>query len=1297
MSVELKRKIPIVIPVLNNLEYTKKAVASLVKHTNSDLFECLIVDNGSTDDTPEYLKRLVAERPDIFRSVRLEKNLGFGGGVNKGLELLSSFQWDYGIIANNDLLFTPNWLEHLLSCMESVPLKNVGIVGPMSNFAGGSQGLSTSYKNVEELDRFSTQHYEANKGKWHEAGVVVGLLMLFRRKFFDEVGYFDERFFPGTWEENDLELRGALKGWHYVVDHATFIHHYGSKTLQVTEGSKDQRKNFTTNRDRFRKKWSSAESPWEELAKERYVLRGMDPEKFKRPDGTYKKWVVGACRVKNGAAWMERVLQRQSEFCDEIVILIDQATTDNTEEICRRFPKVTLLEKETPHPYNEAQSRNQVLNMAYSRHGDWVQCFKEGHLVRTKLGYTPIEEIQKGDVVLTHSGSWYPVTKTHKNPYMGEISKIKYLGHSDPIECTPWHRFLVVEGEKCGRGLLHCVPEHTGWKYETSMGPKYSTSTVCEKNWNSYKPVWKEAKDLSKKDFVIFPLPKEKTEKLVLQFRGKIKKGNWKSIEKTTEVTPELCRLFGLYLAEGFFSANNGTINFCFHEKETEFHQFVLQTMKSIFGLSGRIKKCKNSRAVVVSFTGRWLGEEFVKLFGHGAENKRIPEEFLSLSYECKEALFTGWAQGDGNWQGTYYQVTSVSPNLAFKMRELLWTLKIPATLRTKKAGYYEINKGKISPTRKAYIVAVGGPYLKKLAQLTKHQEYSNNIDFERHKTATFFFQENEVDFIAFGIQNIESEKFNGTVYNLSVAVDNTYTVNQVVTHNCFDADEMPEKRACDNRDELTDPVDPAICLWVQPIVQLWNTERTQRVDGVWGHFYQGRMFRVLPGQKIDNQNNLVHSGSTPYFPPDRHGFSYHKIIHFGNVDSSNRSQKYEWYTKTDTDKDLNMALGGQKDYYWRLYYGQPNPQEVQEFSGLWKVLPDDTEWKRPSYGYFYNRDVYRHVMDERGVQLVPYDENQTISLCMLAHNEAGYIPKVVQSIRPFLSELIVIDTGSTDGSDSVAEQMGAKVYQFEWKDDFSAARNFALSKSTCKWILRLDPDEVAPWETAIRLPELVRDGKMEGYVFPIINWLQDPQGTPNAQWALSETCRLYKNLYPTVQYKGLVHEELDDTLKDLSHQRIAELLKNGVKPEDAKEQGKIQIGKVPWHIFHNGYLRGKPFLDHKFDYYYKLGLKQIEENKDDYRPYFTTAVHNLHCGRYREALEGYQRVLELDPRHHMALNDCGVIYLTVLNDCEKAEYHFKKALECMNESTHPEHRRKVEKNLEEAKLRILTRVLAVV
>lgn len=79
----------------------------------------------------------------------------------------------------------------------------------------------------------------------------------------------------------------------------------------------------------------------------------------------------------------------------------------------------------------------------------------------------------------------------------------------------------------------------------------------------------------------------------------------------------------------------------------------------------------------------------------------------------------------------------------------------------------------------------------------------------------------------------------------------------------------------------------------------------------------------------------------------------------------------------------------------------------------------------------------------------------------MIVKNEENSLSKCLNSIKDIVSEIIVIDTGSTDKTKEIAISFGAKIYDFEWIDDFSAARNFAINKTTKEWIIcHLDADE---------------------------------------------------------------------------------------------------------------------------------------------------------------------------------------------------------------------------------------------
>lgn len=84
-----------------------------------------------------------------------------------------------------------------------------------------------------------------------------------------------------------------------------------------------------------------------------------------------------------------------------------------------------------------------------------------------------------------------------------------------------------------------------------------------------------------------------------------------------------------------------------------------------------------------------------------------------------------------------------------------------------------------------------------------------------------------------------------------------------------------------------------------------------------------------------------------------------------------------------------------------------------------------------------------------------------TISLCMIVKNEEKVLARCLDSIRDLMDEIIIVDTGSVDRTKEIAGKYTDRVYDFQWVNDFSAARNFAFSKASCEYIYSADADEV--------------------------------------------------------------------------------------------------------------------------------------------------------------------------------------------------------------------------------------------
>ena len=99
-----------------------------------------------------------------------------------------------------------------------------------------------------------------------------------------------------------------------------------------------------------------------------------------------------------------------------------------------------------------------------------------------------------------------------------------------------------------------------------------------------------------------------------------------------------------------------------------------------------------------------------------------------------------------------------------------------------------------------------------------------------------------------------------------------------------------------------------------------------------------------------------------------------------------------------------------------------------------------------------------------------------SISVCMIARDEEEHIAEALASVKDLADEMIVVDTGSKDATILEAKRHGAKVYEIHWNNDFSEARNFALSKATKEWILVLDADERVSRATTTRRSALSRD-----------------------------------------------------------------------------------------------------------------------------------------------------------------------------------------------------------------------------
>lgn len=157
----------------------------------------------------------------------------------------------------------------------------------------------------------------------------------------------------------------------------------------------------------------------------------------------------------------------------------------------------------------------------------------------------------------------------------------------------------------------------------------------------------------------------------------------------------------------------------------------------------------------------------------------------------------------------------------------------------------------------------------------------------------------------------------------------------------------------------------------------------------------------------------------------------------------------------------------------------------------------------------------------------VSFDSGRRIrlSVCVIAKNEARFLPGCLESVRDWADEIVVLDTGSTDGTMDLARRMGARVFSDVWQNDFSLARNAAISRATGDWILALDADERLDYINGSRLRRLLGDAPpdCDAYQLRIVSAADRIDSGV-------ELVHFYPRVFrrhPAIRYKGALHEQV--------------------------------------------------------------------------------------------------------------------------------------------------------------------------
>ena len=391
-------------------------------------------------------------------------------------------------------------------------------------------------------------------------------------------------------------------------------------------------------------------------------------------------------------------------------------------------------------------------------------CFPSGVLIKTNNGYHRIEDIRKGQKVLTHKGRFMSVVRSLWRPYKGKIIDIRVRKSNEITSLTSDHEVFAMRTKNCTQ--------------------KQRLSRICKSNCNykacsdkffiEYKIEKIPAKELSLNDYLLFPINEEVKDiksinlkdylnRRLTNFRRSIKE-----IPKILKVNEDFLKLLGYWIAEG--SSHRAYIRFSLGNHEKDFAYEIKELIEKVFSIKTSIHERKGVRTgIEITACNSNLANIFENLCGKGALNKHIPFKLQYLPLKKQKILLEAIFKGDGytgkvdktKGKRFYKNITTISLVLAEQIRDILLRLNFLP-------GWYAEKE--------------------KIDKRGVHHQLSYTLVWQEDLKlyySNLYRHTNKILYWLLPIKEIKKRNFKGEVYNLTVAKDHSYVANNFAVGNC--------------------------------------------------------------------------------------------------------------------------------------------------------------------------------------------------------------------------------------------------------------------------------------------------------------------------------------------------------------------------------------------------------------------------------------------------------------------------------------------------------------------------------
>lgn len=250
----------------------------------------------------------------------------------------------------------------------------------------------------------------------------------------------------------------------------------------------------------------------------------------------------------------------------------------------------------------------------------------------------------------------------------------------------------------------------------------------------------------------------------------------------------------------------------------------------------------------------------------------------------------------------------------------------------------------------------------------------------------------------------------------------------------------------------------------------------------------------------------------------------------------------------------------------------------------------------------------------------------KTLNLVMIVKNEERCLARCLTSVKNLVDDIIIVDTGSEDSTKQIALSFGAKVFDYVWKNDFSDARNFALSKSDSDWNLILDADEYLVQGSRQDISEFLENTDVLGTIQIKSSYMDDN----DISYAIGYITRLIpKDIY----FSGKIHEQV---------------------------KSRLPLFPLPLIFDHDGYL-----MPNKAERNLPILLEELERNPNDCYFLYQTASTLKNINRFEESIKYFDKFYNIADNSSSYYRAGIIQYIYTLIEIED----FEKALKILEEA----------------------------